>query len=299
VSHPASDRAGADRSTAPAPAVTVAVCQLAPVLGQVAANLRSLQVAVLDAARAGAQVVVLPELVTTGYVFESVQEARALAERVDGPCLNAIAELAASHDLVIAGGFAEIAGTRELYNSAFLIDRAGVRAVYRKAHLWADERRWFTPGQQPPPVVNTHRGRIGLLVCYDLEFPEWTRTAALTGADLLCIPTNWPASSLPQGERPIEVVRAQASASVDRVFVAVCDRVGPERGTDWVGGSAIIGPDGYPLALSQPGDGAQTLLARCELSLARDKSTSAVNNVVTDRRPELYGRIACPASVQP
>jgi predicted amidohydrolase len=106
---------------------------------------------------------------------------------------------------------------------------------------------------------------------------------ALAGADLLCVPTNWPASLLPTGERPIEVVRAQATASVDRVFVAVCDRVGPERGTDWVGGSAIIGPDGYPLALAEAGGGPQTLLTRCDLSLVRDKSTWAVNNVVTDR----------------
>ena len=139
--------------------------------------------------------------------------------------------------------------------------------------------------------MDTDRGRIGILICYDLEFPEWTRIAALAGADLLCVPTNWPASPLPNGERPIEVVRAQATASVDRVFVAVCDRVGPERGTDWVGVSAIIGPDGYPLALAAAGGGPQTLLARCELGHARDKSTSAVNNVVADRRPELYGAI--------
>jgi predicted amidohydrolase len=146
-------------------------------------------------------------------------------------------------------------------------------------------------GEAASPVVDTDRGRIGILICYDLEFPEWTRIAALAGADLLCVPTNWPASPLPNGERPIEVVRAQATASVDRVFVAVCDRVGPERGTDWVGVSAIIGPDGYPLALAAAGGGPQTLLARCELGHARDKSTSAVNNVVADRRAELYGRI--------
>ena len=286
--------AGASGSQAPALPVTVAAAQLGPVLGEVSANLRKVQAAVLLAAGSGAQVVVLPELVTTGYAFESVQEVRALAEHVDGPCLNAIIALASEHDLVIVGGFAELAGEGEVYNSAFLIDRTGVRAVYRKAHLWADERRWFTPGSQPPAVVDTDRGRIGILICYDLEFPEWTRLAGLAGADLLCVPTNWPTSSLPSGERPIEVVRAQATASVDRVFVAVCDRVGPERGTHWVGGSAIIGPDGYPLALAAAGGGPQTLLARCDLSLARDKSTSPVNNVVTDRRPELYARIAAP-----
>jgi 5-aminopentanamidase len=275
----------------PAPLVTVAVCQMGPVLGQVAANLRKVEVAVLAAAEAGGQVVVLPELVTTGYVFESVGQARGLAERVDGPSLRAITTLAAAHDIVIVGGFAELAADDELYNSAFLIDRSGVVAVYHKAHLWADESRWFMPGWQPPPVVQTDRGRIAILICYDLEFPEWTHIAALSGADLLCVPTNWPASSLPDGERPIEVIRAQATASVDRVFVAVCDRVGPERGTNWVGGSAIISPGGYPIALAEVGGGPQTLLARCDLNQARDKSTSAVNGVLADRRPELYGRI--------
>ena len=293
------DRAGAGGSPAPACGVTVAVCQLGPVFGQVGANLAAVQDGVLAAAGAGAAVVVLPELVTTGYAFEYAQEARTLAERADGPCLGAIAALAAEHDLVIVGGFAELADHDGVYNSAFLIDRSGLRAVYRKVHLWADERRWFTPGQGPAPVVNTDRGRIGVLICYDLEFPEWTRIAALAGADLLAVPTNWPASSVPHGERPIEVIRAQASASVDRVFVAVCDRVGPERGLDWVGGSAIIGPDGYPLALSEAGGRPQTLLARCALAQARNKSTSAVNNVVADRRPELYGRIAGARGMRP
>lgn len=275
---------------APAPVVTVAACQLAPVLGHVAANLANVEAAVLAAVGAGAQVVVLPELVTTGYVFESAHQVADLGERADGRSLGVIAGLAAEHDLVVVGGFAELGVGGQVYNSAFLIDACGVRAVYRKAHLWADERRWFTPGGSPPPVVDTDHGRIGMLICYDLEFPEWTRIAALAGADLLCVPTNWPASSLPRGERPIEVVRAQATASVDRVFVAVCDRVGAERGVDWVGGSAIIGPEGYPLALAEAGGGPQRLLARCDLSRARDKSTSPVNNVVADRRPELYAR---------
>lgn len=282
------DRAGATKFAAPAPVVTVAVCQVAPVVGQVGANLAKIEVAVLAAAGRGAEVVVLPELVTTGYVFKSAREARALGEHANGGSLEAISVLAACHNLVIVGGFAELGAGDELYNSAFLIDRTGVVAVYRKAHLWGDERYWFTPGAQPPPVVDTVYGRIGMLVCYDLEFPEWTRIAALAGADLLAAPTNWPASPHPPGARPIEVVRAQATASVDRVFVAVCDRTGAERGIDWVGGSAIIGPDGYPLALAESGGGPQTLLARCDLSRARDKSSSPVNNVVTDRRPELY-----------
>jgi predicted amidohydrolase len=95
------------------------------------------------------------------------------------------------------------------------------------------------------------------------------------------------------------VTRAQASASVDRVFVAVCDRVGSERGVDWIGGSAVISPDGYPLAVasfSPDGSegGEQTLLATCDLAEARRKGTSARNGVVVDRRPDLYGAVVQP-----
>ena len=94
----------------------------------------------------------------------------------------------------------------------------------------------------------------------------------------------------------LEVTRAQASASIDRVFVAVCDRVGTERGVEWVGGSAIIHPDGHPLTLARfaaSGEecGEQTLLAECDLADARRKGTSPHNGVVSDRRPELYGAV--------
>jgi predicted amidohydrolase len=181
-----------------------------------------------------------------------------------------------------------------LRNSAFVVDASGLRAVYRKVHLWDREASFFVPGTEPPAVVDTDVGRIGVCVCYDLEFPEWTRTAALAGVDVLCAPTNWPSSWRPSGERPAEVVRAQATASVDRVFVAVCDRVGRERGVDWIGGSAIVDPNGYPLALSSLDDTVQTLMARCRLSDARSKGTSAVNGVVADRRPDLYGAVTRP-----
>ena len=194
---------------APAPHVCVAVCQLARCSGGSQPTWAPSRPRSGRAAGNGAQVVVLPELVTTGYVFESAQEARGLAEPADGPSLRAITALALELDLVIVGGFAELAADDAVHNSAFLIDRSGVRAVYRKAHLWADEHRWFTPGQEPPAVVDTDLGCIGILVCYDLEFPEWTRIAALAGADLLCVPTNWPAA-------PFSAVSVRSRWSVPR-----------------------------------------------------------------------------------
>jgi 5-aminopentanamidase len=224
----------------------VACCQLAPVLGDPAANRDLVAQAVSQAAAAGAAVVVLPELVSSGYVFESQAEAGSCAETAEGETVTSWARLAASYGIVIVGGFCETAGG-ELFNSAAAVDPGGLRCVYRKAHLWDKERLWFTPGSAAPPVITTQSGRIGVLICYDLEFPEWVRLPALDGAQLLCAPVNWPASPHPLGERPAEVIKVQANAAVNRVFIAVCDRTGEERGADWVAGSMIIDANGWPL----------------------------------------------------
>ncbi len=274
----------------------VACCQLAPVMGDPEANRAAVEQAVRDAAARGARVVVVPELVVSGYVFDSAEEARGLAEAPDGPTVTAWAALARELDLVLVGGFAELGedGTT-LYNSAALVDPTGVRAVYRKAHLWDTEKLVFTPGDAAPPVVETAHGRIGVVVCYDLEVPEWMRLPALAGADLICAPSNWPRSPRPAGERTAEVVRAQATASVNHVWMAVCDRVGHERGVDWVGGSVIVDPEGFPVAGPPAEPEAVVLVADCDLRGARAKAISERNDVFADRRPELYGALLDPA----
>src|SRR5215469_6729783 len=268
----------------------IAACQLALAIGDLAGNARAAEFAVHDAAARGAQFVVLPELSDTGYVFTGPAEARTLAApAADCPALRHWRSLADELDIVIAGGFCELGADDRLYNSAALVDGSGIRALYRKAHLWDTEKLIFTAGAAAPPVTDLGFGRVALMICYDLEFPEWVRLAALAGADVVAAPVNWPATGPPPaGERPAEIIRAQAGASVNAVFVAVADRCGAERGTDWVGGSVIIGPDGYPLAgPADPGKPA-VLTAACDLPRARDKSTSPRNDVLTDRRPVLY-----------
>jgi 5-aminopentanamidase len=272
--------------------IVVACCQLAPELGNAAANRELATAAVHDAARQGASVVVLPELISSGYVFESRAEARASAEPPDGAMVTAWARLAAEHDIVIVGGFCEATAGVEVFNSAALVYSGGLRCVYRKAHLWDAEPRWFTVGSAPPPVVSTRFGQIGVMICYDLEFPEWVRLPALDGAQLLCAPVNWPAYPRPAGERPSEVVRVQADAGVNRMFIAACDRAGPERGVQWVGGTVIVDPDGWPLAGGAASDLPGTVVAECTLGKALDKAVSPNNDVHADRRPELYGRVA-------
>jgi len=150
----------------------------------------------------------------------------------------------------------------------------------------------FTPGDAAPPVVSLPFGRVGLMICYDLEFPEWVRLVALGGADLLAAPVNWPAMPVPAGERPCDVVRVQANACVNGMFIAVADRCRAERGVSWVGGTVIVGPDGYPLAGPVTGDQAAILTAPCDLARARDKKISEHNDVLADRRPPLYRAVS-------
>jgi predicted amidohydrolase len=268
--------------------VCVAVCQVSLQVGEVARN-RSLALdAIGAAADGGAAIVVLPELTPSGYVFASAAEARGMAERADGPTVTEWADLARRRDVIVIGGFAELGDDGLLYNSAVLADAGGVRAVYRKVHLWDAESDFFTPGAAPPPVVATELGQIAMMICYDVEFPEWVRRPALAGADLLAVPTNWPAEPVPPGERPMVVANVQAAAFANRMFIAAACRCGTERGVSWVGGSLIAGPDGYPQAGPAGADEPELLLADCDLAQARSKATSARNDPHRDRRPALY-----------
>ena len=274
--------------------VRVAACQVSLHIGEIDANRAAAADAVREAAAAGAGIVVLPELTPSGYVFASAAEARGLAEPADGPTAAQWAALAAEHGLIIVGGFAELGADGLLYNSALLADPSGVRAVYRKAHLWNAEADVFTPGDQPPPVVATAAGSIAVMICYDVEFPEWVRLPALAGADLLAVPTNWPAEPVPPGERPMVTANVQVAAFANRMFVAAACRCGDERGVSWTGGSIIAGPDGYPLAgpaSTSAGPGGarpELLLADCDLRLASSKATGPRNDAHADRRPALY-----------
>jgi predicted amidohydrolase len=275
-----------------ADAIVVACCQVAPRIGEVDANRALAHDAIVDAADRGAQVVVLPELMNSGYVFERPEEALGLAEPLDdGGTVSDWVAMARDHELVVVGGVCEREG-ETLRNTAVIIDPSGLRAVYRKAHLWDREGHVFCAGDGPPPVVDTLYGRIAVVVCYDLEFPEWMRLPALAGAELLCAPVNWPREPRPPGERPQEVVRVQASASVNRMFIAVADRVGRERGVDWVGGSVVVDPAGFPVAGPAGDEETITVLASCELAQAREKRISPHNDVLADRRPELYAPVA-------
>ena len=268
--------------------VRVACCQLAPDVDRPDRNAELALEAIVGAVAAGAQIVVLPELVNSGYVFSSLAEARAAAVPPDGELLAGWAREAARGDAVVVGGFCERAPDGRLHNSSALVDGDGVRAVYRKLHLWGEEPRWFVPGDAPAPVVDTRHGRIGLGVCYDIEFPELTRGLGLAGADLIALPANWPHDPLPPDGRPILHSLAATTAYLSKVYMAVCDRCGTERGVEFEGGSVIAGPDGGLLAGPVPDRGTGTLIAECDLAGAREKRSGEHNDAFADRRPAYY-----------
>ena len=268
----------------------VTCCQIPLRVGDVPGNRATVRAAVEQAAADGAQIVVLPELASSGYVFADRAELASLAEARDGATVAEWAGLAEAFDLTIVGGFPEDAGEK-IYNSAVVVDRSGVLGVYRKTHLWDTENNVFDLSDDLPLVVDTAHGRLGVMVCYDVEFPEWVRAAALQGADLLCAPVNWPLLPRPDGERPTEVVRVQAGAGMNRMPIAVCDRTGTERDVDWIGGSVITDADGYPMAMAQYGH-AGNISADVDLAQSRIKKFNQHNDVHGDRRTDLYRRTA-------
>ena len=181
-------------------------------------------------------------------------------------------------------GFCEDGGDGRLFNSAAVLTADGLLTIYRKTHLWDTEKEIFHPGDEEPRVVTTPFGALGVLVCYDLEFPEMPRRLALRGADLIAVPTNWPLVFRPHGEHPPEVIQAMAAARASSVAVVCCDRNAEERGVRWTQGTAVAGTDGWLLGHKSE-DGVLDVTVPLEPDR---RSISQRNHVFNDRRRELY-----------
>jgi predicted amidohydrolase len=240
--------------------------------------------AIASAVAGGAQIVALPELVTSGYMFTDADEARAAAVPAGDPVFDAW--IAAAGNATVVAGFCEAGADGQLYNSALVIDRSEMIAVYRKTHLWDREKLIFTAGDRLPEVLSTAHGKLAVLVCYDLEFPEVTRAVSVAGAELIAAPVNWPRLPHPEGERQGEVLTAMSAARTNRIAIAVCDRAGVERGQRWAEGTVIIDADGWVVA--EAGAGPGIVVAEVDLAASRDKNLTEYVHVHNDRRSDLY-----------
>ena len=259
--------------------IKVGFVQTAPVFGEVAANVGR---ALAAAGESGADVVVLPELFTTGYLFEDRAEAARYAEPADGPTVRRAAALAADRKMWICGGFCEKAAGG-VYNAAFLVGPAGLAGVYRKSHLFADEKAIFLPGDSGFFTVDAGFARLGVMICFDWVFPEAMRTLALRGADVVLHPSNLVLPYCPDAM----VTRCLEN----RVFAVTADRVGSDAraGTrlDFIGLSQVTGPDGAILARGS-GDRVEARVVAIDPARARDKRATPHNDLFADRRPDLY-----------
>jgi predicted amidohydrolase len=279
--------------------IKVACLQMEPRIGQVQANVeRSLEL-IAQAAQAGAKLAVLPELCNTGYVFKSREEALALAENVPaGPTCEAWMVAARRHSMFIVAGITEAEDER-LYNSAVLIGPEGFIGTYRKNHLWGDENTIFEPGNLGVPVFDIGAGRIACAICYDIWFPEIFRLAALQGADLLCVATNWVPMPAQPGNLPMMAnILAMGGAHANSMFVAAADRIGIERGQPFLGNSLIVSHTGWPVAGPASLDREEMLLADIDLAEARrHRHLTDFNERLRDRRTDMYGEMLGSAAI--
>jgi predicted amidohydrolase len=272
----------------------IAVGQFEPHVGEKHENVARTLELIDEAAGRGAELVVLPELCNSGYMFASHDEAESLAEPVpDGPTVTAWLERCAAHGIVLVAGIAECDGD-VLYNSAVVLAPNGPIGTFRKLHLWNEENRWFAKGDRGVPVFDTPVGRIATIVCYDGWFPECYRLAALGGADLVCIPTNWvPIPGQADGQPAMATILCQAAAHSNSIVVAAADRIGVERGQRFIGQSVIVAHTGWPLSGPASEDRPELLAADVDLDEARRaRKWNSFNDPLRDRRPDAYGPLA-------
>jgi predicted amidohydrolase len=266
----------------------VAAVQMTPRLADVPANVDAVLGRFDEATGQGARLVVFPECALTGYGFHSKDEAWPYAESVPGPSLDRLATACARADAFMVVGFLERDRDR-LFNACALLGPLGVVGSYRKLHLpYLGVDRFTDPGDRPFAVHDAGGLRVGLIICYDGSFPESGRVLTLLGADVLVLPTNWPTHS----ERAAEVMMA-TRALENVVYAVACNRVGEERGFQFIGRSSISGTAGETLAFASP-DREEILYADVDVGRARNKRQVRVPglheiNRLKDRRPQFYG----------
>ena len=222
----------------------IAALQMHAIAGDNEANLGRIASAATDAAAGGAKLLIVPERAVTGYgagedAFEK------LASPASGEVATRLSAIARENGIAIVAGFAEQEGN-VTYNSALFTDGLGTNAVYRKSHLYGDyERAAFKPGVPTSVMVELAGVRLGMLICYDVEFPENVRRLALAGADLVVVPT-----ALPKGSSGTFIANhmIQVRAFENQVFVAYINHCGADDNFTYAGLSRIAAPDGRLLA---------------------------------------------------
>ena len=255
--------------------------QFNPIFGEKDENLKEVA-RVLKGA--DMDLLVLPEFFATGYQFTSQDEVSVLSERIpDGLTTELLTGLSREKNLYIVAGLPEKDGDR-FFNSAIITGPEGFMGVYRKTHLFFEEKFFFLPGDTGFRVWDTNIGRIGIMICFDWFFPESMRSLALMGAEVIAHPSNLVLPYCPQA-MPVRCLE-------NRVFSVTANRTGREARKEgqalrFIGQSLIVSPEGKVLA-SAPEEEDSLLIAEINPEMARNKDLNDMNNIIDDRRPEMY-----------
>jgi predicted amidohydrolase len=266
--------------------IKVALAQISSKPEDKAENLTKIQKAVTKAKKQNADLIVFPELSLTGYVVrDQIYE---LAETIPGPSCQIIEEIARKTKSHIIFGMPELSEKTQatIHNTAVFVGPRGLIGKYRKIHLPThsvfEEKRYFRPGYQTA-VFDTALGRIGLIICYDIFFPELSRLTRLKGAQLIvCI------SASPSTRRAFFETLTVARAMENAVFLAYVNLVGIEDGLQFWGGSRIVGPSGKVLAQAKYDEEDFVI---CDIDYMDIRSVETFVPTLKDLRPELFGEL--------
>jgi predicted amidohydrolase len=267
--------------------IKIASCQLALSIDNPEENFLIICDAVSKSLEAGAQLVVIPELSNSGCIFRNLKELIDRSWTLLDDRFEKLKAIIAGRDAILVGGFA-LSVDGAYFNASVVLDKSGVRGWYPKAHLYNNEKDYFTAGNNQPLIIDTPIGRLATMVCYDVAFPEWVRKSALAGAQILAIPTNWPVWGSVASPTPMEVVCVQAAALANRMLVVAADRTGEERGEKWVGASVITDSSGVIQALADAMKPNTTQILFAEVEVPLSRASGPRNDILKDRRTDLY-----------
>ena len=272
--------------------VTIGLAQMGSPPGDAGANRSATAEAAKLLFDQGAQLIVLPELAVPWYTVDPDEVARQ-AEPLWGPTVDAWTAIAADHSGHIVGGLCERDGDA-FYNTAVVVDQTGVIGHYRKLHLFAEEKASFTPGDRGLPVVETPVGRLGLCICYDLRFVEVVRVLALSGAELICVPTAWitgfDTARWDADGLSTQAQGAKLQAKLSQVFIACASQVGAFPGFDFLGSSVVVDSFGEVVAGPLPGTEDELHVVTVDLDdVKRAEARGTLIRPRDDRRTDVYG----------
>lgn len=258
----------------------IAALQHNPIPADLNQTLKQLSEYASRAADDGVQLLVVPEASMTGYNLP-VSTMRAIAQSDDGELAQEVAALCVKHNIAIACGFAEKAG-HEYFNCVQVTDAKGqVCGKYRKTHLWGTlDRTLFSAGADLAPVFAIDGWNVGLLICYDIEFPECARRLALEGAEVLLVPTG-----LMRPWREVAEMVVPTRAYENQLYIAYTNYCGNEGDLTYEGRSCIVGPDGKDITRA---DSDTSTLLTATLRKSAIENARAALPYHRDRRPELY-----------